>query len=238
PTTISIIDKIEPRGCYVLADTTQLHQVIMNLCTNAGHAMKDSGGMMEVRLKEEHIEEGFYKELNAGSHVRLTVSDTGHGIKEDVIDKIFDPFFTTKEVGEGTGMGLAVVHRIIENHKGSITVYSKEGEGTTFSVLLPTVEEMELPKESAEEVIPGGNERILLVDDDVPLAEAEKGLLEDLGYTVTVVHSGVEALEIFKKVPDRFDFIITDFTMPRMTGDRFIGQIRPIRPDIPVILWT
>ncbi|MCP5051384.1 MAG: PAS domain S-box protein [bacterium] len=238
PTTIEIVSNIKARDCFVLADPTQLHQVIMNLCTNAGHAMKENGGILEVSLVEETVEDGLYKELSTGPHVRLTVRDTGYGIKPELIDKIFDPFFTTKEVDEGTGMGLSVVHRIIENHKGNISVNSKEGEGTTFSILLPMVQEVVTGDETPEEDLPRGSERILLVDDDVPLANAEKALLEELGYNVTAVTGSVEAFEIFQKTPGRFDFIITDYTMPRMTGTQFIAKIRDIRPEIPIILWT
>ncbi|MGE5344225.1 MAG: ATP-binding protein [Candidatus Omnitrophota bacterium] len=238
PTTIEIISKVEDMDSYVLGDSTQLHQVLMNLCTNAAHAMKEKGGVMEVRLTREEIEPGLYKGLREGPHLRLTVSDSGCGIKPEIIDKIFDPFFTTKKEGEGTGMGLAVVMGIVENHQGNISVYSKEGEGTTFSILFPITNNVILKQEQKDENIPGGTERLLLVEDDVQLAEAEKKLLEELGYQVTAVNGGVEALEIFQKFPNRFDIIITDYIMPRMKGDRFIHHVRSIRKEIPVILCT
>lgn len=238
PTTIDIISKIEAKKSIVLADPTQIHQVIMNLCTNAGHAMKDKGGVLEVRLTEENVEPGLYKGLKAGPCVRLTVSDTGHGIKPELMDKIFDPFFTTKRIGEGTGMGLSVVHGIVQNLEGNISVYSEVGKGTTFSILLPRVAEDIIVKETQAGEIPVGNERILLVEDDVPLLAVEKELLEELGYKVTAIKSGVEALEIIKTVPDRFDIIITDFTMPKMTGVQLTKKIRAAGVMYPVILCT
>ncbi len=238
PTTIDIISKIDAKKNNVLADPTQIHQVIMNLCTNAGHAMRDKGGVLEVRLNEENVEPGLYKKLKAGPCVRLTVSDTGHGITPELMDKIFDPFFTTKKIGEGTGMGLAVVHGIVQDLEGNISVYSEVGKGTTFSILLPSVAEGIIVKEKPEGDIPVGNERILLVEDDAPLAVVEKELLEELGYKVTSIKSGVEALEIIKTVPDRFDIIITDFTMPKMTGVQLTKKIRAAGATYPVILCT
>jgi CheY-like chemotaxis protein/two-component sensor histidine kinase len=238
PTTIDILSKIDAKKNVVLADPTQIHQVIMNLCTNAGHAMRDKGGVLEVRLTEENVEPGLYKGLKAGPCVRLTVSDTGHGIKPDLMDKIFDPFFTTKKIGEGTGMGLSVVHGIVHDLEGNIAVYSEVGKGTTFSILLPRVAEDIIVKEKQVGDIPVGNERILLVEDDVPLLAAEKELLEELGYKVTAIKSGVEALEIIKTVPDRFDIIITDFTMPKMTGVQLTKKIRANGVKYPVILCT
>ncbi|MCP5104541.1 MAG: PAS domain S-box protein [bacterium] len=238
PTTIEIVSKIEALESMVLADPTQIHQVMMNLCTNAGHAMKDKGGVLEVRLTEVNVEPGLYKGLTAGPCVRLTVSDTGHGIKPELVDKIFDPFFTTKKVGEGTGMGLSVVHGIVKDLEGNISVYSEIGKGTSFLILLPRIIEKIDMKVKTETEIQGGSERILLVDDDAPLAAAEKGLLEELGYNVTTVKSGVDALALFKKVPDRFDMIITDYTMPRMTGVELVKHIRSSGAVIPIILCT
>jgi PAS domain S-box-containing protein len=238
PSSIDIVSKIEAIDSFILADPTQIHQVIMNLCTNAAHAMKEKGGIMEVRLIEEIIPDSLYKGLTPGPHVRLTISDTGYGIKTEHLDRIFDPFFTTKKAGEGTGMGLAVVHGIVESHNGNISVYSKEGQGTTFSVLLPVTVEVIRGQESEEEEIPTGSERILLVEDDIALGEAEKNLLAELGYEVTLMSGGVEALEIFQKLPQRFDLIITDYSMPKMRGDQLIRRVRAIEEDIPAILCT
>lgn len=193
---------------------------------------------MEVRLNKEKVEVGLYKELKAGPHLRLSISDTGYGIKQELIDKIFEPFYTTKDAGEGTGMGLAVVHGIVKSYNGNISIYSKEGEGTTFSILFPIIVDVIHIEKKQEETIQGGNERILLVEDDASLADAEKKLFEELGYNVTKITSGVEAFEIFRKVPDRFDIVITDYSMPKMTGGELISQIRSINPDVPVILCT
>jgi PAS domain S-box-containing protein len=238
PVAIEIVSRIDDDCGFILADSTQIHQVVMNLCTNASHAMKEKGGVIEVRLKQEVIEAGFYEGLKAGPYLRLSISDTGHGIEPELIDKIFDPFFTTKKEGEGTGMGLAVAHGIIKSHNGHISVYSKIGEGTTFSVLLPVVVDVIHIEEKQEEEIPGGDERILLVEDDGALAEAEKKLLEELGYSVTIMSNGLEALEIFKKVPGRFDLVITDYSMPKMTGVQLITQIRAVNTDIPIMICT
>lgn len=236
--TIEIVSKIDAKDSFILADPTQIHQVIMNLCTNAAHAMRETGGILEVRLTEEMIEDSVYKELSPGPHIRLTISDTGHGIEPELMDKIFDPFFTTKKSGEGTGMGLAVVHGIVESHDGNISVYSKIGEGTIFSILLPVTVEVIHKQTQVEDSIQGGNERILLVEDDAYLAEAEKKILKELGYEVTTMTSSVEAFEIFQKLPDRFDVIITDYLMPKMRGDQFIQKIRSINTTIPIILCT
>jgi len=238
PETIEIISKIEAKDCFILANPTQFHQVIMNLCTNAVHAMSEQGGIMEVKLTEENIEDPVYKGIKPGPHMRLTVSDTGCGIKQELIDKIFDPFFTTKKPGEGTGMGLAVVHGIVESHHGHISVFSKEGQGTTFSILVPIIVDVIHKQEKQEQDIPRGNERIMLVEDDAYLVEAEKKMLEELGYSVTALTSTVQAFEIFQKLPDRFDIIITDYAMPKMTGLQMIRKIRSINPDIPVIICT
>jgi len=238
PVNIEIISRIEAKDCFILANPTQFHQVIMNLCTNAIHAMKDNGGIMEVKLIEESIEDPVYKGIKPGPHLRLTVSDTGCGIKQELLDKIFDPFFTTKKPGEGTGMGLAVVHGIVEGHHGHISVFSKEGQGTTFSILVPIIVDVIHKQEKEEKDIPRGDERILLVEDDAYLAEAEKKMLEELGYKVTALTSSVEAFEIFQKLSDRFDIIITDYAMPKMTGVQLIRKVRSINPDIPVIICT
>ncbi|MCP4151519.1 MAG: PAS domain S-box protein, partial [bacterium] len=237
PASIEIATKLEAEKSYIHADSTQLHQVIMNLCTNAWHAMKKTGGLIEVRLNEEIVEAGLYKELKAGSFLRLTISDTGCGIKQEMLDKIFEPFFTTKNVGEGTGMGLAVVHGIVNSHNGNISVYSKEGQGTSFSILLPVIANV-IHKQEKQGEVPLGNERILLVEDDSALAVAEKRLYEGLGYKVSMMHDGFEAFELFSKVPEKFDIIITDYSMPKMTGLELIHKIRLIDTRIPVILCT
>ncbi len=238
PTTIEIISKIEDNQSFVLGDPTQIHQILMNLCTNAAHAMREKGGIMEVRLSREEIEDGIYKGLKPGPHLRISVSDTGHGIKPEHIDKIFDPFFTTKKEGEGTGMGLAVVQSIIHSHNGHISVFSKENEGAVFTFYLPITVEAIKKQETQDTSLPGGKESILLVEDDEALAEAEKKLLGELGYNVTLITSSIEAVKIFLHVPQRFDLIITDYTMPKLRGDKFICEIRKHNTHIPIILCT
>jgi PAS domain S-box-containing protein len=240
PTTIKIIEDIQSDS-LVTADPTQLHQVILNLCTNAGHAMGEKGGVLEVKLADVKLESYFdakYPELKPGSYLELVVSDSGHGIPAHILDRIFDPFFTTKETGEGTGMGLSVVHGIVGGYGGAIAVYSKPGEGSTFKVYLPLVESQLEPQSQVEEPIAIGTERILFVDDEQALAKIGKQMLESLGYTVSTRTSSLEALELFKAKPDQFDMVITDMAMPNMSGDILSAELIKIRPDIPVILCT
>jgi CheY-like chemotaxis protein len=193
---------------------------------------------LEVTLKETTIKPGQYKELKPGPYLLLSVSDTGYGIKPELIDKIYDPFFTTKKVGEGTGMGLAVVHGIVKSHNGHIYVESEVGKGTTFSVLLPKIIDVILKKEDQMEIIQGGNERILLVEQDPALIEAEKELLEELGYIIEATINSADAYKMFESKPNKYDLIITDFTMPNLTGLQLIKKIRAKDSKIPVILCT
>jgi len=240
PTTIDIKVNINSTAGMVNADPTQMHQVLMNLCTNAAHAMRDTGGVLEIELCPVFLdarEITSYPELQQGAYLQLTVRDTGAGIDLSIIDRIFEPFFTTKEVGQGTGMGLAVVHGIVKSHGGAITVNSKPGKGTTFQILLPKVEEKEETKDEIN-TMPKGTECILYVDDEDALVDLGQEMLESLGYRVTAKNNSVEALEAFKTDPHGFDIIITDQTMPAMTGVDLTKQIMHIRPDIPVILCT
>ncbi len=241
PTTIDIKYQVHTRAA-VLADPTQIHQVIMNLCTNAAHAMADEGGSLMVSLTEEALDAAFtlnFPQLTAGPHVVLTVSDTGHGMPPEVLQRIFDPFFTTKKRDQGTGMGLSVVHGIVSSHGGAITVDSKPGQGATFKVYLPVLEKtVSTEQRQDEEPIPTGTERILFVDDEAFLIDIGQQMLERLGYRVTTRASSLEALELFRNRPDDFDLILTDMTMPHLTGDRLAQQILEIRPDIPIILVT
>jgi len=241
PTTIEIKQDIASTGT-VLADPTQIHQVIMNLCTNAYHAMRETGGTLAVSLGEIEIrgEDEGYGELAVGRYLKLTVSDTGCGISPEIKEKIFEPYFTTKKTGEGTGLGLAVVHGIVKSYHGHITVYSEPGRGTTFHVYLPLVEE-EVAEPPATEAIAdftGHGERILFVDDEPLLREFTDKLFSRNGYQVTIYTNGVQALEEFQNRPDQFDLIITDMTMPYMTGAELAQKILGIRPDIPIILCT
>jgi len=242
PTTIEIRQNISSDN-MVLADPTQIHQVIMNLCTNAYHAMDEKGGVLEVSLVDIELDSEFTaKHLNTypGLYLRLTVSDTGHGIEKNGIDRIFEPYYTTKEKSGGTGMGLAVVHGIVKSHAGIITVYSKPGKGSTFNVFLPIIEHAEAAKETEIQPgsIPTGKEHILFIDDEPAILDIGKGMLERLGYKVEVRTSPIEALAAFKALSDKFDLIISDMTMPKMTGDELAKELMAIRPDIPIILCT
>jgi PAS domain S-box-containing protein len=241
PTTIEILQDIQSDS-MVMADPTQIHQVLMNLCTNAGYAMQETGGTLEVSLTNVELDSHFterYPDMAPGPHIRLTVSDTGHGMTPDVLDRIFDPFFTTKGLGEGTGMGLSVVHGIVKSFGGTITVYSEPGKGSTFHVYLPIVEDLKDEREiEATGLLPTGNERILLIDDEKLLADIGKRILASLGYEVITRTSSIEALELFRAQPDRFDLVITDMTMPNMTGGELAREFMQIRPDIPIILCT
>ena len=242
PKTIEIVSDLTDACHAIMGDPTQIHQVIMNLCTNAYQAMQETGGTLEVRLAETHIG---YEEtvkrigIRMGSHLHLSVRDEGVGMEPSVLERIFEPYYTTKEPGKGTGLGLSVIHGIVKKHGGFITVESTPGKGSTFHVYLPTLEDVEAEiEEAAGTARSGGSERILLVDDEPQIVDMEKQLLEKLGYRVTGRTSSTEALETFASQPDQFDLVITDMTMPQMTGDRLARQIWTIRPGIPVILCT
>ncbi|MBI9077584.1 MAG: PAS domain S-box protein [Desulfatibacillum sp.] len=241
PTTIAFHLDIDKDCGIVIADPTQIHQIVMNLATNAYHAMEVTGGTLSLSLKEVVIDSGelAYPELCGGRYARLTVSDTGKGIGEETLDRVFDPYYTTKPRGKGTGLGLSVVHGIVTKAKGAIRVYSEEGKGAEFRILLPIKERTpEILKQANLEPIAGGNERILLVDDELSVAHMEQKILERMGYRVTARTSSPEALELFKENPQSFDLIITDMTMPDMTGAQLTIEMRKIRSDIPVIICT
>ena len=242
PTTIEIRQNIQTESDTVLADPSQIHQVLMNLCTNAAHAMREKGGILELTLEEVDLDThdvASYPGLTPGAYVKLSVSDTGHGMNRRVMKRIFDPYFTTKEKGVGTGLGLAVVDGIVKTHGGTITVYSEPEKGATFHVYLPRIEHPKavgVPEEI--EPLPKGHERILFVDDEKPLVDIGKQVLERLGYQVTARTSSTEALEAFRAQPEKFDLVITDQTMPTMTGEMLAKEITGIKPDTPVILCT
>jgi PAS domain S-box-containing protein len=240
PSTIEITSDVEC-DAIVEADPTQIHQVIMNLCTNAGHAMRQNGGSLHVSLKNESLDSqigGTSLELPPGTYLCLAVNDTGHGIAQTIMHKIFDPYFTTKEKGEGTGMGLAVVQGIVHSCRGAITVESTPKMGTTFKVYLPAILDHPDIKSEAEMIIPGGTERILFVDDEMALAELGKQMLERYGYHVTLCTNSSDALALFEKNHDAFDLIISDMTMPHMTGDVLAKKILEIRPNMPIVICT
>ncbi len=241
PTTIEIRQRIDDFADVVIADPTQIHQIMMNLCTNASHAIQEENGLIDVQLTSATLTKNDLigqKELKPGPYVKITVQDNGCGIDAANIDNIFDPFFTTKEVGRGTGMGLAVTHGIISNHDGFITVESSKAKGTTFDVFLPQAEiEAKQSEEYLEQIIKGtGN--ILFVDDEIALANIAKRMLSSLGYTVEVANDAFEALDIFNKDPARFDLVITDLTMPKMTGFNLAKRLFAIRANIPIILCS
>ena len=240
PTSIDVRKKFELTDRSILADPTQFHQLLINLCTNAAQAMLNKG-TLEISLAEVDIgEDDLANQIDRqpGKYIRLGVSDTGEGIKPDIIDKIFDPFFTTRKVGQGTGMGLSVVHGIIESHGGFITVESKPAKGTTFFLFFPKTEEVPIEKTDIKESLPTGNERILFVDDEKALVEIGREMLEHLGYSVTTFTDGAEALETFKSEPKGFNLVITDMTMPGLTGVELSLELLKINPDIPIMLCT
>ncbi|SPD72174.1 putative Integral membrane sensor hybrid histidine kinase [uncultured Desulfobacterium sp.] len=241
PATIEIRQNIAESPGIIMSDPTRIHQLLINLCTNASYAMRDKGGILKVSLKNVRLAEGDakqYKGLAAGDYLSLKVEDTGEGIEHEIMERIFEPYFTTKAIGSGSGMGLAVVHGIVQNSGGVIRVESEPGRGTAFEVFFPIVE----VKPSAEVKTAGavtiGSERILFVDDEDNLALAARYNLERFGYNVTSETNPLRALGLFKNKPDQFDLVITDMTMPKMTGDKLARAIMEIRPDIPVIICT
>ena len=239
PSTIEIVESLESQS-LIMGNPSQLHQLFMNLCANASQAMENSGGILEIDLTDVRLDSQStlpLSELKSGNYIKITVTDTGPGISPDIIDSIFEPYFTTKGVGEGTGMGLALVHGIVESYGGKITVDSELGKGTAFSVYLPIVKRKDYPQYE-EEKLPSGNEHILFVDDELPIAKMGSQVLKRFGYRVTFRTSSFEALELFRSKPDDFDLVITDMTMPNMTGDLLAAELMTIRHSIPVILCT
>lgn len=241
PATIRIHQSISSESDTVLADPVQINQVLINLCINAVHAMGDKGGVLEVGLEDVELDSGDaiqYHDLPSGKYVRLTVSDTGHGIESILLKRIFDPYFTTKGVGKGSGMGLSVVHGIVKSHGGCVAVNSEPGKGTVFNVLFPCVEDKPEPEVEISIEIPRGKGKILFVDDEKAIIDIMQPMIERLGYEVSVRTSSIEGLEAFRANPNRFDLVITDFTMPNMTGMELAKALFKLRSDIPVILCT
>ena len=240
PSTIAIEQKIQSNA-LLMGDATQIHQVVMNLCTNASHSMKDKGGVLTVNLSDAELDSEFisiHSDLSPGSYILLTITDTGHGMPPEILEKIFDPFFTTKEKGEGTGMGLSVVHGIVHSHGGTIYAYSEPGKGSTFKVFFPAIESLLTSGGKIDILIPTGTERILFIDDEPAIVRMGKQILESIGYEVVTRTSSIEALEYFKARPNNFDLVVTDMTMPKMTGDVLASKLMKIKPNIPVILCT
>ena len=240
PSTIEIRQSLKTEAT-ILGDPTQMHQVIVNLCTNAEYAMRETGGILKITLEDVEVTEDLARMisgLQVGPHVRLKVKDTGSGMTPEVLERIFDPFFTTKPIGEGSGMGMAVVHGIVTGHGGAIVVDSVLNKGTKVEVYLPTVPTPVLDRSVDQGPIPIGKETILFVDDEETIVHLGKELLTQLGYTVEIHTSSVRALNIFRKDPHRFDLVITDQTMPALTGEALSRELLRIRPDLPIILCT
>ncbi|OQX26948.1 MAG: hypothetical protein BWK80_07835 [Desulfobacteraceae bacterium IS3] len=242
PSNITIYENIRTDCGYILADSSQIYQVVMNLCINAYHSLCENGGVLEVSLdKTEFLPEEIaaYPELLPGVYLKFSVKDTGCGMACEIIERIFEPYFTTKEIGKGTGLGLSVVHGIVKSHRGHITVESELGKGTVFNIYFPSIGYDSEPKDKEDEIyFFSGTEKILLVDDEVQIVQINRKLLERLGYDITALTDSREALEIFRRDPGRFDLVITDMTMPQMDGAELVAEMLRIRPDIPIILCT
>ncbi len=241
PSTISIRVGVKSESGVILGDPVQIQQVLMNLATNAAYAMRDKGGALDIELSDFSVSpsNGNSDGIEPGLYMKLSVRDTGVGIPPDIVDRIFDPFFTTKEVGEGTGLGLSVVLGIVRQAEGHITVESEPGRGSTFDIYFPKVlERSTIEGVSVDETVPVGHERILFVDDEEALVEMGEELLAELGYEVTCRTNSREALALFRLDPSRFDLVLTDQTMPEMTGVQLAMELIAIRPDIPIILCT
>ncbi len=242
PTTIEISQRVINRNDSVMADPGQMHQVIMNLCTNAAYAMRDEGGVLRVELERRRIDEpetAGIPEITAGEYVVLTVADTGEGMSAAVAQRAFEPFFTTKPSGEGTGLGLSVVHGIVHSHGGGMVLESSPGSGTVVQVFLPAAEREALPLQAGPEGHASQTgEHVMVVDDEPEITRMLTRMLESYGYRVTAFTSSDQALEAFRTSPERFDAIITDQTMPRLTGLALARAVRDIRAEIPVIITT
>jgi len=242
PASIEIRQDIDPECGMVMADPTQIHQIAMNLVTNAFHAMEESGGILTIRLQDVNIDDprnGSDIRLEKGGYACLTVEDTGVGMDCSVIEKIFEPYFTTKEKEKGTGLGLSIVHGIVKSYKGEISVKSRLGKGSVFEIYLPRIYHDPESEEGIEHRgLPSGNERVLLVDDEEPIVRLEKQMLDRLGYRTEMRTSAIEALEAFRARPGKYDLVVTDMTMPGLTGDRLAAEMMKIRPKIPVIICT
>ncbi len=239
PSTIQIETEIAS-DCRIMGDPSRIDQIIMNLCTNAYQAMLETGGKLKISLSRAELTEETGKTIGipSGFYGKLVIADTGVGIPEIQLARIFEPYFTTKEKGKGTGLGLAVVHGIVKSHKGAILVKSKLGKGTRFEVYLPLTRQESVAVQNTATNIAGGSERILLVDDQRDVLQIETEILELLGYDVTGMISAPQALDHFAGHSDRYDLVITDMTMPNMTGDRLAEQLRRISPHIRILLIT
>ena len=241
PSTIDIHQEIQTTDETILADPTQINQIMMNLCINASHAMEQTRGKLTITVENVTLDDNSakdYPDLKSGNHVKIMVGDTGPGIDPEIIDRIFDPYFTTKGVGKGSGMGLAMVHGIVKSHSGSITVDSALGKGTKFSILFPLAQEKAAVEAKTIQEMPRGKETILFVDDEISIVNMVQRMFERLGYKVQTAITPQDALDRFALNPDHFDLVITDMTMPQMTGVKLSEKLMEIRPDIPIIICT
>ena len=243
PTSIEIVTKIDDEDQTIMANATQIHQVVLNLCTNAAYAMKENGGVLEVSLDTVTIGPNpstGLEDINPGEYQRLSVKDTGHGMDAKTLERIFDPFFTSKGEGKGTGLGLSVVYGIVKDHGGTIKVYSRKDKGTEFHIYFPLIDGkvQALDDSPPKGPIPAGRERVLLVDDEEMLVEVTGVILERLGYKVTGCTSSSKALELLTSAPEDYDILVTDYTMPKMTGDILVEKVLAIKPGLPIIMCT
>jgi signal transduction histidine kinase len=237
PSNIIINHEIAGSSYFIQGDATQIHQIVINLCTNAAHAMEEHGGLLDVSLQAVTDAQSMAENLAPGSYIKLSVADTGSGIDGKILSRIFDPYFTTKAFGHGTGMGLAVVHGIVQNHGGEIRVASKPNIKTEFEIFLPLVEAQVVDDVAREDDIAlDGNGRVLLVDDESMVVDVMSRMLKQLGYEVVSCTDSRVALATFEQSPSRFDVVITDMTMPGMTGDKLAECIREVRPELPILL--
>ncbi len=242
PSTIEIIETIPSDAQMVMADANQMQQLLINLSTNAFQSMDSQGGVLTVAIDPLELvgtNADPHPDLAPGAYVVLSISDTGRGIAPDITEKIFDPYFTTREVGKGSGLGLAVVHNIVHSHGGAIMLESRVGKGSTFHIYLPRTEQAEETAVSRDDdIIPTGDERILYIDDEYAITKSAQSMLGRLGYDVTTLTDPHKALRLFKSDPTRYDLVITDMTMPKMTGDLLSEAILKIRGDTPIIICT
>lgn len=242
PSFIEVQQRFDLDRDRIIGDPTQIHQIVMNLCTNAYHAMRKEGGILTITLQNEMVHEQreyMSLQLAPGDYLKLSIADTGCGMSKTVLDRMFEPYFTTKKMTEGTGLGLAVVLGIVKNHNGFLEVYSKPGKGTRFNVFFPLTKNRQVQQIELAHSLPTGNkEKILIVDDEVFFLDVLKEYLDRLGYEVTAENSSRDMLETFKKMPTAFDLVITDQTMPEMTGVKLASEIRKINSVVPIILCT
>jgi len=241
PATIEIKQHLKCERDVVFANSTQVHQVFMNLITNAAHAMRGAGGVLEIQLQNvclDKAEVAGMTELGPGQYIRLSVRDTGHGMESRTLEQVFNPFFTTKERDQGTGLGLSIVHGIVQSYNGAIRADSNGAEGTVFTIYLPSLPQVEIPELEGMALLPRGTERVLLVDDEAEIVDIIAQMLRHLGYQVEAKTDALKALDVFSQTPNGYDLVITDMTMPNLTGDKLALELKRIRPDVPIILCS